>query len=441
MVFRFQGGVRVPHHKALTEKKLVEDLPMPERLIVPVSQHIGAPAKAEVKRKDEVKKGQILSRAGGFVSAHVHAPTSGTVAAVEERPNPVSGKALSIVLEPDGKDEWLEGLPTAERDPQTATPDEIRQAVQAAGIVGMGGAAFPTHVKLAPPKDKPIDAVLINGAECEPYLTSDHAAMKLRPDDMLLGARLIMKAVGAARLVIGVEDNKPDVLRDLEKRTAADPDISVAALPSRYPQGAERSLIHAVLGRKLPAGKLPMDVGVVVQNVNTAIAVSDAVRFGLPAVDTLITVTGSAVRDPKNVRVPVGARFEDVLAFCGGFASEPAKIIYGGPMMGFAQYSLDVPVTKSGSGILCLGAGDLDRRPLQACVRCGRCLTVCPMGLVPTRIAELVEARDFDGAEEAHALDCVECGCCTFECPSRRPLVHAIRTAKLVIRDRMRKRA
>ncbi|RJO66136.1 MAG: electron transport complex subunit RsxC [Myxococcales bacterium] len=439
MAYRFSGGTKVAHHKHSTERKPVEKLPMPAQLVVPLQQHLGAPTTVQVKKGDVVKKGQVIGAPNGFVSAPIHAPTSGTVAAVETRPHPVIGKGMAVVIDVDGQDAWAEGLPKPARDWRTATRDEIRAAAREAGIVGMGGATFPTHVKLAPPDNKPIDMVLINGAECEPYLTSDHAAMLARAEDIVIGAKLCAKATGAAKAAIGIEENKPDAIARFRELAAKD-GVEVFELSTRYPQGAERSLIYAITKRELPAGKLPMDVGVVVQNVNTVIALADAVRTGLPVTDKIVTVTGSCVREPKNVLAPIGAPFSALVEFCGGFSEAPAKILMGGPMMGIAQYTLDVPVVKGTSGIVCLTEAESPRRPILPCIRCGRCVSACPMGLAPTDIAEAALKGLFADAEMLHALDCVECGCCTFECPAHRPMVQTIRTAKAVIREMEKKR-
>jgi electron transport complex protein RnfC len=439
MAYRFKGGLKLAHQKHFTEAKPIVDLPLPELLIVPLQQHLGAPAKAVVKKGDIVLKGQLIGQPGGFVSAMVHAPTSGTVKAVDTYPHPILGKSLSVAIEPDGEDKWVEGLPTS-RDWKTFSPTQIREAVQEAGIVGMGGATFPTHVKLAPPETVKIDTVLINGAECEPYLTSDHAAMREFPDDLIIGTQLIMQAVGAKVGYIGIEENKQDVIALLTKKLSGTSGLSVASLPTKYPQGAERSLIHAILDRHLPAGKLPMEVGVVVQNANTAISIADAVIRSLPVTSKVVTVTGACVTTPQNIRVRIGTPIEKLFEACGGFNQAPAKIIMGGPMMGQAQYSLDVPIVKGTSGLLALTQEEVNCRAPRPCIRCGRCVAACPMGLVPADLAQFAEKGLFEMAERNNVLDCVECGCCTYSCPSTRPLVHNIRMAKVVIREMIAKR-
>ena len=438
MAYSFKGGIKLSHQKHFTEGKAVEALPMPDMLYVPVLQHLGAPAKMLVARGDEVKKGQLLAEPAGFISAAVHAPTSGTIKKIAVHPHPVAGKSMAFHLEPDGRDEWLEGLPL-QRDWKEISVDDIRAAVREAGIVGMGGAAFPTHVKLSPPEDKKIDTVLINGAECEPYLTSDHIAMSEGPGDLIVGTKLIMRAVNAGKAYIGVEKNKPDVIEMLEKALADDKSIEVVPLKTVYPQGAERSVMHAILNRQLPGGQLPMDLGVVVQNVNTAISIAQAVCSGLPVIDKIVTVTGDCVKSPKNLRSPIGAPLEKLIEFCGGFTREPARIVMGGPMMGAAQYTLEAPVVKATSGLLCLTEEETVTRPVRPCIRCGRCVDACPMRLVPADITLFTENGDYSAAQKANIMDCVECGSCTFVCPSDRKLVHMIRTAKAVIRDEMSK--
>lgn len=440
MAFRFKGGIAVAHRKQSTESKPIVDLPLPELLIVPLQQHLGAPARAAVQKGDHVAKGQVIGTPGGFVSAAVHAPTSGTVKAVESYPHPFLGKALAVAIEPDGLDTWVEGVPL-EREWKSFSIAQIREAVLEAGIVGMGGATFPTHVKLSPPENVAIDTVLINGAECEPYLTSDHAAMMTRPDDLVMGTLIIMEAVGAKTGVIGIEANKPDAIAALKKSCEAVKGVSVAdPLPTKYPQGAERSLIHAILNRQLPAGRLPMEVGVLVQNVNTAIAVVDAVCHNTPVIDKIVTVAGSSVVSPQNFRVRIGTPIEHLFAAAGGFSSPPAKIVMGGPMMGQAQYTLETPVVKGTSGVLALGKTEASSREPRPCVRCGRCVDACPMGLVPAELAQFAEKGLYELAESNHVMDCVECGCCTYICPSNRPLVHSIRLSKAVIRDMIAKR-
>jgi electron transport complex protein RnfC len=429
MVFRFRGGAQVAHQKHLTAGKPIESLPVPSVLYLHTRQHLGAPAQPVVAKGDQVCKGQVIAQAGGFVSAPVHAPTSGTVREVTDHPHPVLGTGTVVVLEPDGEDALVEGLPE-QRDWTSMDAAELRSRVQEAGIVGLGGATFPTHVKLAPPPDTPIDSVLLNGAECEPFVTSDDAAMRERPEDVVLGLEMIQKAVGATRGAIGIEDNKPEALQAIRDAAARLPDCDIVALPSRYPQGAERSLIAAILDRWVPGGKLPMAVGVVVQNVSTAIAIVDAVTRGLPLLDRVVTVTGPGVREPKNVRAPLGATWRDLLDFCGGVDDELARLVMGGPMMGVAQNSLDIPVVKGTSALLALRRIDVDRPPEGPCIRCGNCVEACPMGLAPLDHPTFARERAWITARDARVLHCVECGSCEYVCPANRPIVHATRLLK-----------
>jgi electron transport complex protein RnfC len=432
----FPGGLHPPDNKQWSAHKAIETCPLPEELVIPLSQHIGAPAELCVAKGEHVKKGQVIGVAKGFVSVPVHASTSGEVAAIEPRPH-ASGRNLSaVVIRPDGEDSWVDGL--LEADPATLTPDAIRECIRAAGIVGLGGATFPTHVKLTPPENKPIHTLILNGVECEPYLTADHRLMLEEATRVLDGISILKRVLGVERALVGIEANKPDAIATMSKACAGQ-GIEVVALAVKYPQGAEKQLILALTGREVPSGGLPMDVGVVVQNVGTAAAVSDAVRRGLPLIERIATVTGPGVAEPKNLRVRVGTPLSRLVEFCGGLKGDPAKIIMGGPMMGSTQLSLEVPATRGTSGVLLFRAGEIPLAPEGPCIRCGRCVQACPAHIMPTSIAAYARLDLIAEAEEFGAMDCIECGCCTYTCPAALPLVQAIRYGKAAILAKRRK--
>jgi len=434
----FRGGTHPPEFK-LTAGGHSEKLPLPGIVHIPVVQHIGAPGRAIVEKGDEVKVGQPITEAGGFVSVPAHASVSGKVVAVTTYPNPVGRDVMSVSIENDGKDELWEGVKEDEAW-DTAGPDEIKNRVRDAGLAGMGGAAFPTHVKLSPPDNKPIDTVIINGAECEPYLTSDHRLMLEKPLDIVLGARLVAKTVKANRVFIGIEDNKPDAFETLKKAASKFSDVTVEMLPVKYPQGAEKQLIYALTGREVPPPPgLPMDVGCLVQNVGSCVAIYEAVRYRKPLIERYVTVTGNGVRLPKNVVARIGTPLHVLIESAGGYRPEAAKLLMGGPMMGIAQWTDLVPVVKGTSGIVILNKDEALQRGEDPCIGCGRCVSVCPVFLLPTNIARQSELERFEEAEELGILECIECGSCTYICPANRNLVQHIRFGKASIMAAKRK--
>ncbi|NLW41157.1 MAG: electron transport complex subunit RsxC [Tissierellia bacterium] len=426
----FKGGVNVPHYKELTENLPIEKAKEPAIVKIPLHQHTGAPCEAMVKVGDSVKVGQKIGESEAFVSAPVHSSVSGTVKEIMDMPIPTGLTVKCVVIESDGKNE-LHELVRPKGKLEDLSSEEIIEIIREAGITGMGGASFPTHVKLSPPSDKKIDTVLINGAECEPYLTADHRVMAEEAEKVIFGLKAIMKALGVDRGVIGVEKNKPDAIKALKEASQGEENISIATLKVKYPQGDEKRLINAILGRVVPSGGLPMDVGAVVSNASTTRAIAEAILEGKPLIERVTTVTGNGIKNPKNLLVKIGTPFKDLIEECGGFTEDsPGKIIAGGPMMGISQFSIDVPIIKGSGGILVLSKEEAKPEPIQPCIRCGKCLEVCPVKLQPLYISSYTLKKNFDKAEEYNALDCVECGACSYICPAKRPLVESIRLAK-----------
>ena len=425
----FSGGVHPAGNKNLSAHKPTVPAAIPKRVVIPLSQHIGAPTKPLVVIGQEVKKGEKIGETTGFVSAPVHSSISGKVVALGSFPHSLGVNIPAVVIESDGKDEWVAGL-KENSDYNLLSPDELKKIVQDAGIVGMGGATFPTHVKLTPPKEKPIDVVILNGAECEPYLTSDHRLMLERPKEIINGLKILMRILGVQKGYIGIENNKPDAIETMTKAAAGSPEIKVWPVKVKYPQGAEKMLIKAIAGRTVPAGSLPMDVGVVVQNVGTSEAIYNAVRYGRPLIERYVTVTGRGVKEPKNFVVRIGTPFSQLIEEAGGLTDEAAKVIAGGPMMGMSQYTLDVPVIKGTSGITVLPKNEVSTKPYGPCIRCGRCIDACPMKLQPSYIGLYIEKGHYEDAKAYNLMDCFECGSCTFVCPSNRPMVQWVKKAK-----------
>ncbi|MCD6328285.1 electron transport complex subunit RsxC [bacterium] len=435
----FPGGIHPPGGKQLTEKKPIERATPPDRIVIPLSQHIGAPCKAVVKVGDLVKMGQKVGEAQGFVSVPVHSSVSGKVVAIGPFRHPMGNVQPAITIENDGKDDAAP--PLAPLDPSTADPKSLIKRICELGVVGMGGATFPTHVKLSPPEEKPIDTVILNGTECEPYLTADHRMMLESPSRIIKGLEVVSRILGAKRAIIGIEGNKPDAIELMRKSVNGAGDIEVIELLVKYPQGGEKQLIKALTDREVPPPPgLPMDVGIVVQNTGTASAIADAIFDGKPLIERVTTVTGSGISEPKNLLVRIGTMASDLIAQCGGYKGDLGKLILGGPMMGIAQSTAEVPVCKGTSGILILTKQDSLMREPDPCIRCGRCVEVCPMNLRPYQMAVLIENERLNDAEAESVLACTECGCCSYTCPASRWLVHLFKSAKAQIMANRRKK-
>jgi electron transport complex protein RnfC len=425
----FEHGVHPAHHKEQTEDLPIQRVPFGKHYVMPLGQHIGVPAKAVVEAGERVLRGQLIAEPGGFVSTALHSPVTGTVTRIGDFRN-VDGRfapGIGIEADPFATQEVAPGPPL---DWEALSLEDFIEAVQMAGIVGMGGAAFPSHVKLSVPEGITIKQLLINGAECEPYLTNDHRLMIERPEALLEGAEIVRRKLGAEETVIGIEKNKPDAIDTISRHIPDGHPVRVVPLEVKYPQGAEKMMIRTVFGVEVPAGQLPRDVGVNVNNVGTIVAIADYVLRGMPLIERIVTVAGPGVTYPANLVVPLGTPVRDVLQFCGGLKRGTREIIMGGPMMGRPVASLDVPVLKGCSGILVFTAEQTSRRKEYPCIRCGRCVEACPYFLNPSRLARLSKARLYDEMKAHHVFDCVECGCCTFSCPSNIPIVQLIRTAK-----------
>ena len=420
----YYGGVHPSEHKEATEHMALVKFPAPKQVVIPLSMHAGAPANPVVAVGDSVKLGQLIGEAAGFISANIHASVSGKVVAIEERPHANRGMCLSVVIENDFQD--TVGV-DAHIDPKT--PEDIVALVKAAGIVGMGGAGFPTNVKLAPPK--PIDTVLLNGCECEPMLTADHRVLLEYADDVIAGLLLMMQAVNAPKGVIVIEDNKPDAIELMQGKVAELENIQVCVARTKYPQGAEKMLIKRVTGRQVPSGGLPADVGCVVGNVSTAKAIADAAKTGMPLVERVVTVTGH-VKNPGNFLVRIGTNAADLVSYCGGITEENATVKMGGPMMGFPLKDLNVPIMKGSNGII---AVDTDVAEPTDCIKCGRCVDVCPMELKPLYFAKYMDEGNVAGCKEKNVMDCMECRCCEYICAAKLPLVAKIKAAKAAVRE------
>jgi electron transport complex protein RnfC len=424
----FKGGIHPPYNKDLASGKAIQQAPVPAELTIPLNQHIGAPNSPLVSVGDRVTVGQKIGETDAFVSAPVFSSVAGVVKAIEDAPNFTGASVKSVIITADKDQPAWEPKPVKPVDELTA--DDIKKIARDAGLVGMGGAAFPTQVKLSPPKDKPVDVVIINACECEPFLTCDHRLMLERTDDLVSGLKLFMKAVGADRGVIGIEANKMDAVEKVSSAASGEPNIDVEVLSVKYPEGSEKQLISAVTGRKVPPGKLPAEVGTLVQNVGTAIAIHEAATTGKPLYERVLTVTGQGIKNPSNFLAKIGTPISALIEAAGGFAGSPAKLIMGGPMTGFAQEEAIANVVKGTSGVLALPPEMVDTREEHGCVRCTKCVESCPMYLMPNYIVEAVQKEEWEKAELWGALDCYECGCCSYTCPAYIPHVDYVRKAK-----------
>ena len=428
-LFRIKGGVHPQGFKALSASDPIRKLPLPPSLSLPMLQHIGIEVRPMVEVGQHVDKGQVLGMCAGeevckhALSAPVHAPTSGTVVAIDRQraPHPSGLPEMMVTLEPDGADRWGERL--APLDPATASPDELARRIHQCGIVGMGGAMFPTAAKLEARRQRALHTLLINGAECEPYLTADDRLMREGAANIVDGIHILQTLLGVPRVLVAIEDNKGEALAAMQKAAAALPEIEVVAVPTAYPMGSEKHLVKVLTGREVPSGGLPAALGFLVNNIATAHAVHEAVRFGQPLISRIVTVSGGAVRRPGNYEVLPGTKISDLLAMCGGLKSEPAQILAGGPMMGMPVSDTDVPVTKGTNGVLALTRSEMHPGRHRPCIRCGACVSACPCGLQPLELASLVRNGKIEAAEEAGLGDCILCGACSFVCPSHIPLV------------------
>ncbi len=433
----FVGGIHPYDGKDLSKDRPIADVLPGNELVYPLSQHIGAPAKPIVAKGDRVLMGQKIAESGGFVSAPIYASVSGTVKTLEARRVVTGDLVMSIVVENDGQYEDVGFRPR--EDAKSLSREEIVDIIKEAGIVGMGGAGFPTHVKLSPKEPEKIDYVIANCAECEPYLTSDYRRMLEEPEKLVGGLRIALQLFPNATGILAVEDNKPDCVSLLRGLVKDDPKISVKALKTKYPQGGERQLIYATTGRRINSTMLPADVGCVVNNVDTIVAVYRAVMEGRPLIERIVTVTGDAVAVPQNFRVKIGTSYSQVLEAAGGFKSTPEKIICGGPMMGFGMFDLNVPTTKTSTALLALSKDEVSAMEPGPCINCGRCVEVCPGRVIPSRLADYAERFDEEAFLANYGMECCECGCCSFICPAKRPLTQQIKSMRKILLAKKKK--
>lgn len=434
----FKGGAYPYDGKKMSRDCPIEILNPGDTLVYPLSQHIGAMAKPLVKAGDRVLVGQKIAEKGGFISANIHSSVSGTVKAIEKRLVATGGMVDSIIVENDGM--YEEAAPIFSGNPDELSKDEIIKIIEEAGIVGMGGAGFPTNVKLSPKNADIIDSIIVNGAECEPYLTSDYRRMVEQTDELVKGLKIVLKIFPDAKGYFGIEDNKPEAIEALLKATENEDRIEVVPLKTKYPQGGERSMIYAVTGRKINSKMLPADVGCIVHNVDTIYAIYNAVYNGKPLIERIVTITGDAVSTPKNFQVRIGTSFRELIDAAGGFTTEPEKIISGGPMMGFSFFNIDVPVVKGSSSLLAFIKDDVSHEEPSACIRCGRCAAACPEHLLPMKLAALAGQNEPEEFKKLGGMECVECGCCSYVCPAKRQVTQSVRSMKKLIIASARKK-
>lgn len=436
--FTFNGGIHPYDGKDISKNTSIKEYLPKGELVYPLSQHIGAPAKPIVKKGDKVLAGQKIAEADGYISAPVHATVSGTVKAIEPRRVVTGDGVMSIVIENDK--EYREVIFEQPKPVEVLLKEEIVDMIREAGVVGMGGAGFPTHVKLSPSNPDKIDFVVVNCAECEPYLTSDYRRMVEEPEKLIEGLKIILRLFDKARGILAVEDNKQDCIKILKKLTEKEDRISVTTLKTKYPQGSERHLLYAVTGRAIHSSMLPADVGCIVNNVDTVVSIYHAVKEGKPVMHRIVTVSGDCIKNPGNYMVRIGTNYAELVEEAGGFVTEPAKIVSGGPMMGFALFDVNVPATKTSSALLCFSRDEVSEAKQTACINCGRCVEVCPGRVVPSRLAVLADRNDKEAFEKMNGMECCECGCCSFICPAKRQLTQSIKSMRrMILADRKKK--
>ncbi len=434
------GGIHPPENK-FSAGKAIEVLPVPSQVFIPIAQHIGAPATPVVKKGDTVKAGTLIAKSSGFVSANIHSSVSGTVFKIDEIVDASGYRKTAIIINVEG-DEWEEDIDKSSvlKKEISDSPEDIIKKIADAGIVGLGGATFPSHVKLSVPPGKTCEVLILNAVECEPYLTADHQLMLEKGEEIMVGTQILMKALKVNKAIIGIENNKKDAIDHLTRLSSDYPGISIEALKVQYPQGGEKQLIDACIKRQIPSGKLPIEVGAVVQNVGTTVAVYEAVQKNKPLIERVVTVTGKSVSKPSNFLTRIGTQINGLIEAAGGLPEDTGKIVGGGPMMGKALTTTDVPVTKGSSGILIIKNEEAKRKKVQNCIKCSKCISVCPMGLEPYLLMTVSDKAIWDKAEEGKIMDCIECGSCSFTCPANRPLLDYIRLGKGKVGQIMRSR-